>query len=56
MRIEVTLDPAEAALVLAAIEKVRDELRAVTASTNARFRGDAPGRRCAQPVRPRRWR
>jgi len=33
VRIEVTLDPAEAALVLAAIEKARDELRAVTTNT-----------------------
>ena len=30
VRIEVTLDPADAALVLAAIDRVRDELRAVT--------------------------
>jgi hypothetical protein len=33
MRIEVTLDPCDAALVLAAIDRVRDELRAVTGST-----------------------
>jgi hypothetical protein len=33
MRIEVTLDPADAALVLAAIDRVRDDLRAVTATT-----------------------
>ena len=33
MRIEVTLDPSDAALVLAAIDRVRDELRAVTAPT-----------------------
>src|SRR5512138_2363256 len=33
VRIEVTLDPADAALVLAAIDRVRDELRAVTATT-----------------------
>jgi hypothetical protein len=33
MRIEVTMDPADAALVLAAIDSVRDELRAVTAPT-----------------------
>jgi hypothetical protein len=33
MRIEVTLDPTDAALVLAAIDRVRDELRAVTGST-----------------------
>ena len=33
VRIEVTLDPADAALVLAALDRVRDELRAVTAST-----------------------
>ena len=34
MRIEVTLDASDATLVLAAIDKVRDELRAVTGSTN----------------------
>jgi hypothetical protein len=34
MRIEVTLDPSDAALVLAAIDRVRDELRAVTAPTS----------------------
>ena len=33
VRIEVTLDPADAALVLAAIDRVRDDLRVVTAST-----------------------
>lgn len=33
VRIEVTLDPADAALVLAAIDRVRDELRDVTATT-----------------------
>ena len=51
VRIEATLDPAEAALVLAAIERARDELRAVTAPTNrvsAETRGTegrpAPGR------------
>jgi uncharacterized protein DUF222/HNH endonuclease len=52
MRIEVTLDPADAALVLAAIEKVRDELRAVTAGTSrvsaetheGRLVAPAPGR------------
>ena len=33
VRIEVTLDPADAALVLTAIDRVRDDLRAVTAST-----------------------
>jgi hypothetical protein len=33
MRIEVTLDPSDAALVLAAIDRVRNELRAVTGST-----------------------
>jgi hypothetical protein len=54
MRIEVTLDPSDAALVLAAIDRVRDELRAVTAPTSGvsaetRSRGHdakvpAPGR------------
>ena len=48
VRIEVTLDPAEAALVLSAIEKARDELRAVTATT-PRFRGNA-----RVPLRPSR--
>jgi hypothetical protein len=48
VRIEVTLDPADAALVLAAIDRVRDELRAVTttpgrvsAETRARNRDRA---------------
>ena len=41
MRIEVTLDPSDAALVLAAIDRVRDELRAVTAPTERRLRGNA---------------
>jgi len=35
VRIEATLDPAEAALVLAAIEKARDELRAATGAVTA---------------------
>jgi hypothetical protein len=35
VRIEVTLDPSDAALVLAAIDRVRDELRAVTGSTKS---------------------
>ena len=33
VRVEVTLDPADAALVLAAIDRVRDELRDVTTTT-----------------------
>jgi hypothetical protein len=33
VRIEVTLDPADAALVLAAIDRVRDDLRVLTATT-----------------------
>jgi hypothetical protein len=52
VRIEATLDPAEAALVLAAIERVRDELRAVTSTTSdvsaetrgREGQGPAPGR------------
>jgi hypothetical protein len=35
MRIEVTLDPSDAALVLAAIDRVRDELREATGSVTA---------------------
>jgi len=51
VRIEVTLDPSDAALVLAAIDRVRDELRAATGSVTAptdrvsaetRRRDDAP--------------
>ncbi len=57
VRIEVTLDPADAALVLAAIDRVRDELRAVTASTEpvsaeTRTRGAAPA--VPAPVAPGR--
>ena len=47
VRIEVTLDPADAALVLAAIDRVRDQLRAVTttpkrASAETRARNREP--------------
>ncbi|HXU00358.1 MAG TPA: DUF222 domain-containing protein [Polyangia bacterium] len=47
VRIDVTLDPADAALVLAAIDRARDQLRAVTttttrASTEARSRNREP--------------
>ena len=38
VRIEATLDPAEAALVLAAIEKARDELRVATGTVTATTR------------------
>jgi hypothetical protein len=49
VRIEVTLDPTEAALVLSAIEKARDELRAVTATTN-RVSAETRGSVAAPPV------
>jgi len=43
VRIEITLDPADAALVLAAIDHVRDDLRAVT-TTPERVSAETPAR------------
>ena len=56
VRIEATLDPAEAALVLAAIEKTRDELRAATGAVTAtRSHVSAETRgRVAEPPAPGR--
>jgi Domain of unknown function (DUF222)/HNH endonuclease len=56
VRIEATLDPAEAALVLAAIEKARDELRAATGAVTATTGGvSAETRgRVAEPATPGR--
>jgi hypothetical protein len=56
VRIEATLDPAEAALVLAAIEKVRDELRVATGAVTATTgRVSAETReRVAEPCSPGR--
>ncbi|HXU00053.1 MAG TPA: DUF222 domain-containing protein [Polyangia bacterium] len=51
VRIEVTLDPADAALVLAAIDRVRDDLRAVTATTE-RVSAETRARNAAPTVRP----
>ena len=56
VRIEATLDPAEAALVLAAIEKARDELRAATGAvtaTTGRVSAETRGR-VAEPAVPGR--
>ena len=53
VRIEATLDPAEAALVLAAIEKARDELRAATGAVTAttrRVSAETRGRIAAPPA------
>ena len=53
VRIEVTLDPSDAALVLAAIDRVRDELRAATGSVTAptdRVSAETPRRDDAPPV------
>ena len=55
VRIEATLDPAEAALVLAAIEKARDELRVATGVTAGTSRVSAETRgRVAKPPAPGR--
>jgi hypothetical protein len=53
VRIEVTLDPADAALVMAAFDRVRDDLRALTA-TNGRVSAEARMRNAAPtgPVPP----
>ena len=56
VRIEATLDPAEAALVLAAIEKTRDELRAATGAvtaTTSHVSAETRGR-AAEPPAPGR--
>jgi hypothetical protein len=56
VRIEATLDPAEAALVLAAIEKTRDELRAATGAvttTTSHVSAETRGR-VAEPPAPGR--